>query len=72
MDCSQSVKYLHGLIDDELSEEEQEELSAHLQNCAACRKKLKVEKKFRMIVIKKTKVVKAPQELRKKIRTVIF
>ncbi len=72
MECSQCVKFLQAYIDGELAEARKENLVAHIKNCPTCRKKLKIEKQFRMIIIKKTKTVKAPPELHEKIRTVIF
>ncbi len=72
MNCKQLAKYLQLYIDGELEENENCEVRKHIENCPICRKRHKLEQQFKTVIVKKTRTIKAPKQLRKKITTIIF
>lgn len=72
MNCKKTIRYIHFYIDGELEDNKQEKLVNHVEECPRCQKKLRLEKQFKMVLLKKTRTTKAPQKLKQKIKTVIF
>lgn len=68
MSCAEAFQRLDGYLDRVLSPEEQEEVQAHLEDCAQCACEYRYEEAFVREVRAKLDRLQAPPELMSKIR----
>jgi len=67
IDCQAAAKRLYEYLDDELTPESEAEVRAHLEDCALCFKVLGFEDAYLSFLRARTRAIKAPEHLKKRI-----
>ncbi len=70
-ECQKFLKLISLLLDNEASEEEEQYLSEHMDECSPCFQKLETEKEFRELLRAKVGKVDVPADLVNAIKTKI-
>lgn len=66
------LEYLHLMLDNEASQEQETYLKNHIENCMVCFEHYEVEKQIRELIRSKLAYQKVPEDLVQAIRTKVF
>lgn len=72
MKCEDVRRQCQLLLDDELGDEARELLQSHLEDCPHCKKRVRVEVRFKTTIVEKFSVRSAPSDLLERIKSRLF
>lgn len=69
LDCDQAIRMLFEYLDNELDDNDQQAMEAHLHDCRACFSRMEFDKRLKGM-IKGKEIVSAPDALRGRIKKI--